>query len=42
MLMRFICTDDSLVKGPTQLVVGKTYRIGRSSKCSFVLGERSV
>jgi len=42
MFMRFICTDDSLVKGPTQLLVGKAYRIGRSSKCAFVLGERSV
>lgn len=42
MLIRFICADDSLVKGPTQLEVGKTYQIGRSSKCCYVLGHRSV
>jgi len=42
MLIRFICSDDSLMKAPTQLAIGATYRIGRSSKCSFVLGDRSV
>ena len=42
MSMRFICTDDSLLKGPSQLIVGKCYQIGRSSKCSFVLSQMSV
>jgi DNA-binding CsgD family transcriptional regulator len=42
MLIRFVCTSGSLVKEPTQLMAGRTYKIGRSSKCAFVLGERSV
>ena len=42
MLTRFICKDDAPVKGPALLVVGQTYKIGRSSKCAYVLTNRSV
>jgi pSer/pThr/pTyr-binding forkhead associated (FHA) protein len=42
MLIRFVCTNGSLVKEPAQLVVGQSYQIGRSSKCAFILRERSV
>jgi len=42
MLLRLICLDRSLQKCPTSLVRGSSYRVGRSSKCAFVLKEASV
>ena len=41
-MMRFICSSATLLKAPKELVIGKAYSVGRSSKCSFVLNERSV
>jgi len=37
-----ICRDGSLVDGPGYLAAGQCYRVGRSSRCSFVLGDLSV
>jgi pSer/pThr/pTyr-binding forkhead associated (FHA) protein len=42
MLLRMICTDETLVNGPGYLVAGESYRIGRSSSCAFVVGDLSV
>src|SRR4029079_14284189 len=42
MKMRMICTNLSLVKGPPHLSEGESYRIGRSSRCAFVLTDLSV
>jgi DNA-binding CsgD family transcriptional regulator len=42
MLLRMICTDETLVNGPGYLVAGERYRIGRSSSCAFVVGDLSV
>jgi pSer/pThr/pTyr-binding forkhead associated (FHA) protein len=40
--MRLICTDKSLVDGPENLVEVGSYRVGRSSRCSFVVSDLSV
>ncbi len=42
MLLRMICTDETLVNGPGYLVAGESYRVGRSSSCAFVVGDLSV
>lgn len=42
MKLRLICTNLTLVKSPPQLSVGMPYRIGRSSRCAFVLTDLSV
>jgi pSer/pThr/pTyr-binding forkhead associated (FHA) protein len=40
--MRLICTDKSLVDGPEYLTEEGSYRVGRSSRCSFVVSDLSV
>jgi pSer/pThr/pTyr-binding forkhead associated (FHA) protein len=40
--MRLICMDKSLVDGPEHLAEEGSYRVGRSSQCSFVLSDLSV
>ena len=42
MTLRMICTDESLLNGPGYLLAGKSYQVGRSSKCSFIVSDRSV
>jgi DNA-binding CsgD family transcriptional regulator len=42
MRLRMICADKSLIDGPGYLAAGESYRVGRSSRCSFVLGDLSV
>lgn len=42
MLLRLICLDQSLENGPGYLLAGAKYRVGRSSKCAFVINELSV
>lgn len=42
MRLRMICKDKSLVDGPGYLAAGESYRIGRSSSCSFVVSDLSV
>jgi DNA-binding CsgD family transcriptional regulator len=42
LLFRLINTDLSMLKGPTFLVAGKKYRVGRSSECAFVVRDLSV
>ena len=42
MLLRLICLDRSLDKCPASLQAGGSYRVGRSSKCAFVISEASV
>ncbi|MBI2807347.1 MAG: FHA domain-containing protein [Planctomycetes bacterium] len=42
MVLRLICIDRSLENGPGHLVVGESYRIGRLSRCAFVLSDLSV
>jgi pSer/pThr/pTyr-binding forkhead associated (FHA) protein len=42
MPLRMICNDGSLVDGPSYLAPGGCYRVGRSSRCAFVLGDLSV
>ena len=42
MLLRMICTDESLTNGPGYLVAGESYRVGRSSRCAFVVSDLSV
>src|SRR5258707_12195701 len=42
MRLRMICANQSLIDGPGYLVVGESYRVGRSSRCSFVLDDLSV
>ena len=42
MMLRVICIDQSLVTGPGYLVPGDSYRVGRSSRCAFVLNHLSV
>jgi pSer/pThr/pTyr-binding forkhead associated (FHA) protein len=42
MALRLICLDRSLEKCPGSLIAGGSYRVGRSSKCAFVLKEASV
>jgi pSer/pThr/pTyr-binding forkhead associated (FHA) protein len=42
MKLRMICTNLTLVKSPPQLSPGASYRIGRSSRCAFVLTDLSV
>jgi len=42
MKLRMVCTNLSLVKSPAQLLSGQCYRIGRSSRCAFVLTDLSV
>jgi DNA-binding CsgD family transcriptional regulator len=37
-----ICRDASLVEGPDSLAIGACYRVGRSSRCAFVVGDLSV
>jgi pSer/pThr/pTyr-binding forkhead associated (FHA) protein len=42
MKLRMVCTNLALVKSPPQLSSGASYRIGRSSRCAFVLTDLSV
>jgi pSer/pThr/pTyr-binding forkhead associated (FHA) protein len=42
MPIRMICVDQSLKNGPGYLVAGGNYRIGRSSRCAFILSDLSV
>ncbi len=42
MLLQLVCTDQSLVKGPAHLAAGESYSVGRSSRCAFLLNDRSV
>ncbi|MSQ94184.1 MAG: FHA domain-containing protein [Gemmataceae bacterium] len=42
LLLRMVCTDRSLEKGPGYLEHGKCYRLGRSSACAFVINDLSV
>ncbi|MBI1832071.1 MAG: FHA domain-containing protein [Planctomycetes bacterium] len=42
MRIRMICVDQSLVDGPSSLAPGESYRVGRSSRCAFVLDNLSV
>lgn len=42
MLLRMISDDLSMLKDPGFLVIGRKYRIGRSSECSFVVKDLSV
>jgi DNA-binding CsgD family transcriptional regulator len=42
MRMRMICADQSLIDGPGYLMPGECHRLGRSSRCSFVLDDLSV
>jgi len=42
MKLRLVCNDDSLVDGPVYLTSGENYRIGRSSRCNFILDDLSV
>jgi DNA-binding CsgD family transcriptional regulator len=42
MTLRMICTDESLLNGPGYLIAGESYQVGRSSRCSFVVSDRSV
>ena len=42
MKLRLICTNESLVDGPLYLNSGENYKIGRSSRCNFVLDDLSV
>ncbi len=41
-MLRMICTDESLANGPGYLAAGESYRLGRSSSCSFVVTDLSV
>jgi DNA-binding CsgD family transcriptional regulator len=41
-VLRVVCTDQSLVKGPGYLVDQELYCIGRSSRCEFMLSDLSV
>jgi pSer/pThr/pTyr-binding forkhead associated (FHA) protein len=40
--MQLVCMDKSLVDGPEQLAEENSYRVGRSSRCSFVISDLSV
>ena len=40
--MRLICMDKSLVDGPEHLAEEGSYRVGRSSRCSFIISDLSV
>jgi pSer/pThr/pTyr-binding forkhead associated (FHA) protein len=42
MPIRMICIDNSLKNGPGYLLAGGSYRIGRSSRCSFIVSDLSV
>lgn len=42
MMLRMICTDESLSDGPGYLAAGESYRVGRSSACAFVVTDLSV
>src|SRR5437667_19434 len=42
MLLRLICLDESLINGPGYLTAGESHRVGRSSRCSFVVNDLSV
>src|SRR2546429_5541534 len=42
MKWRLICTNDSLVDGPLFLTSGENYKVGRSSRCNFILDDLSV
>jgi pSer/pThr/pTyr-binding forkhead associated (FHA) protein len=42
MNMRMICIGESLLDGPGYLIFGESYRVGRSSHCSFVVSDLSV
>lgn len=42
MKWRLICTNDSLIDGPLFLATGENYKVGRSSRCSFILDDLSV
>ena len=42
MLLRLVCTDETLVNGPGYLAANESYRVGRSSRCSFVVHDLSV
>jgi pSer/pThr/pTyr-binding forkhead associated (FHA) protein len=42
MPIRMICIDHALKHGPGKLVAGGSYRIGRSSRCAFIVSDLSV
>lgn len=42
MPLRMICDDEALFNNPAELKNGESYRIGRSSSCSFVVKDLSV
>jgi pSer/pThr/pTyr-binding forkhead associated (FHA) protein len=42
MKLRLICNNDSLIDGPLFLASGENYKVGRSSRCNFVLDDLSV
>ena len=42
MKWRLICTNDSRVDGPLFLTSGENYKVGRSSRCNFILDDLSV
>jgi len=42
MPMRMICADQTLLDAPGKLEPGRSYRLGRSSRCEFVVEELSV
>jgi DNA-binding CsgD family transcriptional regulator len=42
MRLRMICLDKSLIGGTGELMEGECYRVGRSSRCSFVLDDVTV
>jgi len=42
MAIRMICIDQSLKNGPGYLLAGGSYRVGRSSRCSFIVNDLSV
>lgn len=41
-LLRVVCKDQSLVSGPGYLVMRQCYRVGRSSRCAYILSNLSV
>ena len=42
MRLRMVCLDKSLVGGSGELTKGVSYRVGRSSRCCFILDDVTV
>jgi pSer/pThr/pTyr-binding forkhead associated (FHA) protein len=42
MPIRLICIDKALKNGPGYLTAGGSYRVGRSSRCAFIVSDLSV